>query len=162
MASFIRGEAAWEWHPGKSNCVGWFRVHIDDELKLCFIDEIQSDVVEEVMTYLSQNEDDLSRLPGEQKIIFQEYLRTVKQWHVHGFSCLSKWCADIGYTLAMHSRESAQLSKDGMTPSYRKWNIYYGALIKRYSMELVEVEGYPALIRVTERMASVNLHKKAV
>ena len=158
VANFIIGTAGYKWHPGQSNCVGWIRVHIDDENKLCFVDEVQSDTVEELSNYLRDNMSDLS---SYQVRCIKEYLQAVKHWHVHGMACLIQWVSEIGYELGIHSRESAKVSKYGMTPSDRKWNYYYGALIKRYSMQLVEVEGYPAPICVSEKDASMKEHKKA-
>ena len=158
VADFIIGTAAYKWHPGQSNCVGWIRVHIDDENKLCFVDEVQSDTVEELSNYLRDNMSDIS---SDQVRCIKDYLQAVKHWHVHGMACLIQWVSEIGYELGIHSRESAKVSKYGMTPSDRKWNYYYGALIKRYSMQLVEVEGYPAPICVSEKDASMKEHKKA-
>jgi len=155
VAEIAQGAACWKWHPGQSNCVGWFRVHIDDERKLCFIDEIQSDTIEEVASYLKENKDVLS---DQAAACFTEYLRTVKHWHVHGFSCLYQWVADIDYNLGIHSRESAAAAKQGMTPSDRKWNTCYGALIKRYSLTLETIEGYPAPIWVTAKAPNVNTY----
>ena len=88
-------------------------------------------------------------------------MHAVKKWHVHGMSCLMQWVSEIDYDLGMHSLESAKVSKYGMTPSDRKWNTYYGAFSKRYSMQLKEVEGYPAPIWVTNKNASEQLVKKA-
>ena len=149
VANFIIGTAGYKWHPGQSNCVGWIRVHIDDENKLCFVDEVQSDTVEELSAYLRDN---LSDLSSAQIRSIKDYLQAVKQWHVHGMSCLMQWVSEIGYDLGMHSRESAKASKHGMTPSDRKWNTYYGAFIKRYSMQSTVVDGYPAPIWVAVKM----------
>ena len=55
-----------------------------------------------------------------------------------------------------HSRESAKASKYGMTPSDRKWNTYYGAFIKRYSMQIVKVDGYPAQVWVINKSEVEN------
>ncbi len=145
VANLIKGAADWKWHPGQSNCVGWFRVHIDDENRLCFIDEVQSDTIEEVTSYLVENREILS---VKEVGYIQEYLQAVKHWNIHGFSCLSQWVSEIGYDLGIHSRESAMAVKAGMTPSDRKWNTCYGTLIKRYSMELTKIDGYPESIRV--------------
>jgi len=158
VANFIIGTAGYKWHPGQSNCVGWIRVHIDDENKLCFVDEVQSDTVEELSTYLRDN---LSDLSSAQICSIKDYLHAVKKWHVHGMSCLMQWVSEIDYDLGMHSLESAKVSKYGMTPSDRKWNTYYGAFSKRYSMQLKEVEGYPAPIWVTNKNTSEQLVKKA-
>jgi len=75
----------------------------------------------------------------------------VKQWHVHGMSCLMQWVSEIDYDLGMHSRESTKLTKEWMTPSDRKWNTYYGAFIKRYSMQMKAMNGYSAPIWVASK-----------
>ena len=63
-----------------------------------------------------------------------------------------QWVSEIGYDLGINSRESAKASKHGMTPSDRKWNTYYHAFIKRYSMQSTVVDGYPAPIWVAVKM----------
>lgn len=156
VADLIIGTAGWKWHPGESNCVGWIRVHIDDENELCFIDEVQSDTVEELTSYLHAQTD---RLSGREIACIQDYLRSVKQWHVHGMSCLMQWVTEIDYELSIHSRESA--TNKGMTPSDRKWNTYYGALIRRYSLQLQVIDGYPAPIWVASK-ANEKLPAKKV
>jgi len=63
-----------------------------------------------------------------------------------------QWVSEIDYDLGMHSRESAKLAKAWMTLSDRKWNSYYGVLIKRYALRLQIVSGYPAPIWVAVKM----------
>ena len=158
LADIIIGSASRKWHPGQSNCVGWIRMHIDDENKLCFIDEVQSDTVEDLTDYLRKN---MGVLSSKDIRYVNDYQQAVKHWHVHGMSCLMQWASEIDYDLGMHSRESAQITKIGMTTSDRKWNTYYGALIKRYSLLLTTVDGYPAPIWVAEKNASMQAHKNA-
>ena len=86
----------------------------------------------------------------------KDYLQAVKLWHVHGMSCLMQWVSEIDYNLGIHSRESAKIAKAGMTPSDRKWNIYYGALIKRFSLELTKVDGYPTPIWVLSNFLEIG------
>jgi len=157
VANLIKGSADWQWHPGKSNCVGWIRVHIDDKNRLCFIDEVQSDTVEEVTRYLQHNREILSTA---ETTCIEQYLQAVKLWHVHGYVCLSQWATDIGYRVGMHSRESAALVKTAMTPSDRKWNTYYGALIKRYALQRQVVERYPAPVYVVDYTSSTQSLRK--
>lgn len=132
IARKITAAAGFQWHPGKTACVGWLRVHIDDTNKICFVDEVQSDAMEEAMNV--------------DREVTGDYLATVKDWHLHGFATICHWAATIGFKAATHSRESAAESKFGMTPSDRKWNTYYGTLIKRFSLCETKIDGYPAPI----------------
>lgn len=122
-------------HPGTANTIGWLRVHIDDENKLCFIDEVQSDTLEEAYKDGS---------PAA-----KEFLKACSDWHFHGFSTIYRWACDIGYRVGIHSRESA-VCKEGMSRSERKWNTYYKPLIKRYKLRKAHFDNYPSEIWISE------------
>ena len=47
-----------------------------------------------------------------------------------------------------------------MTPSDRKWNTYYGVSLKRYSMELKALVGYPAPVWVATKTIENDDAKK--
>ncbi len=123
--------AAGPWHPGTAYTVGWIRIHVDDDNGLCFVDEVQSDAMEKA------REIDLKAA--------KEFLQECKNWHIHGFATVYHWARDIGYRVAIHSRETAN-KKLGMTPSNRKWNTYYQTIIKRFGLQPVVVKGYPGKI----------------
>ena len=119
------------WHPGSATTIGWLRVHVDDENKLCFVDEVQSDTLEAAR----EIDNDAART----------FLKQSSDWHTHGFATICQWARDIGYRVAIHSRESAA-EKPGMTLSERKWNTYYRPIIKRFKLQNESVESYPAKI----------------
>ena len=120
-------------HPGTATTIGWLRIHVDDENKLCFVDEVQSDTLEAAR----QIDNDAAN----------EFLKQCSDWHIHGFATIYQWARDIGYQVAIHSRESAA-EKPGMTTSDRKWNTYYRPIIKRFGLKEVSVDDYPAKIWV--------------
>ncbi len=124
----LKAVAAFDYHPGTAYTIGWLRIHVDDDNGLCFIDEIQSDAMEKA------REMELKAA--------KEFVQECKSWHIHGFATVYHWARDIGYKVAIHSRESAK-KKHGMTPSERKWNTYYQSIIKRFGLQPVVVKGYP-------------------
>jgi hypothetical protein len=129
LARWLR-DARLRWHPGTATTIGWLRVHIDDDNKLCFVDEVQSDVLE-----------DLRRVPPADAI--SEFVTSVCDWHIHGFASVKRWAIEIGYRAGIHSRRSAA-AKKGMTKSDRKWYSYYAPIIKRFDLHEMEVTGYGA------------------
>jgi len=131
----LRKRAEKSFHPVTPETVGWLRVHVDDAHRLCFVDEVQSDVLEYLLA-LAPSDDGAAELS-----------RALSDWQTHGFSTVQHWASCIGYRVAIHSRESAAYI-EGKTASDRKWNIYYGSLIKRFGLEKARVEGYPAAIFV--------------
>ncbi|MCK6372795.1 MAG: hypothetical protein L6Q69_01680 [Zoogloea sp.] len=132
-------------HPASAETVGWLRVHLDDQHRLAFIDEVQSDVVERLREAARPGGD-----PGARPL--QDALG---DWHLHGFSTIARWASAIGYRVAMHSEASAA-TIPGKTRSVRKWNVYYSPLIKRQGMQLASFEGYPAPIWVEPDPANVQ------
>jgi desulfoferrodoxin (superoxide reductase-like protein) len=135
VSSQLRVVAATPYHPGTEHTIGWLRVHVDDANKLCFVDEVQSDTLES------------ARIMNEKAA--KEFLRECAEWNIHGFATVCQWARDIGYRAAIHSRESAE-KKPGMTPSDRKWNTYYQPIIKRFGLQEISLEEYPARIRVQQ------------
>ncbi len=127
----LKKAAGFTQHPGTATTIGWLRVHVDDENKLCFIDEVQSDTLEAAR----EIDNDAARA----------FLKQSSDWHIHGFATLYHWARDIGYRVAIHSRESAA-EKPGMTLSERKWNTYYRPIIKRFKLQSESVKSYPAKI----------------
>lgn len=123
-------------HPVAIETVGWFRVHVDDLHRLVFIDEVQSDVMEHLLSRAAEGDAAAQMLAKE-----------LADWQVNGFSTVRHWAASIGYRVAMHSEESAAAIAD-KTKSARKWNVYYGTLIKRFSLVPRACAGYPATIYV--------------
>ena len=141
-------------HPADEWNVGWLRVHKDGANKLAFIDEVQSDALEELrqtyrpckdrQQYLTNGRKKLEFLDGQE---VRRIERALRPWNLHGFASVKHWAHSIGYRAAIHSRESAQ-KKPGMTPSDRKWNTYYAPIISQYRLAAESVPGYPAQIMV--------------
>ncbi len=120
-------------HPVTPETVGWLRVHVDDLNRICFVDEVQSDVVEHLLS--------LSAKDGHAAAMAKDFA----DWQVHGFGTVQHWAHCIGYRIAIHSQLSASHIED-KTASERKWNVYYGALIKRFGLVRAGLPGYPAEI----------------
>ena len=120
-------------HPGTATTIGWLRIHVDDDNKLCFVDEIQSDTQEEALTINNE--------------AATEFHKQCSKWNIHGFATISNWARKIGYRAAIHSKESSS-SITGMTPSDRKWNSYYRIVIKQFGLQKDIIEGYPENIWV--------------
>jgi len=117
-------------HPTTAKTIGWLRVHIDDNRKLCFIDEVQSDLMEDLYKLKSSE--------SEEGNFAKEILKEIDDWHLHGFATVQHWSHSIGYKTGMHSLQSAlNREQKGMTPSDRKWQMYYQTLIKHF--KLVEI-----------------------
>lgn len=119
-------------HPVTTTTVGWLRVHVDDHHRVCFIDEIQSDLIEFLRC------DDLVQDMAARMVINE-----LSDWLTHGVSTVQHWAHSIGYRLAIHSKESAQTIRD-KTESERKWNVYYNSVIKRLKLQRTELTEYPA------------------
>ena len=128
-----------EGHPGTANMVGWLRVHIDDDARLCFVDEVQSDVMEALLGEADK---------GSNRA--QDLVKELRPWLFHGFATVKRWADALGYRVGIHSRESAH-AKAGMTASARKWNVYYQAIIKRFGLVEAKVPGYPKPIFASTR-----------
>ncbi len=122
-------------HPGTSTTIGWLRVHVDDENGVCFVDEVQSDTIEEARQ--------MTEAPAE---LFQ---KACQNWHLHGFATICRWAARIGYKAGIHSRSSAA-QIPGMSPSERKWNTYYRSIIKRFGLIEQSLQPYPGEIYLEE------------
>jgi hypothetical protein len=118
----LRAMAEHSPHPVTRDTVGWLRVHVDDHNRLVFVDEVQSDVMELLLQKAAEGDAAAAALAKE-----------LGDWHVDGFSTVKHWAAAIGYRVAMHSEESAKRIA-GKTRSARKWNVYYGSLIKRFGL----------------------------
>lgn len=123
-------------HPVTPDTVGWLRVHVDDLQRLVFIDEVQSDVMEV-----------LREVAATGHTGARELAKAWAEWHSDGFSSVRHWARAIGYRVATHSEQSAAAVPD-KTRSARKWNVYYGALIRRFGLTLQNIQGYPAGISV--------------
>ena len=124
----LQKAAAMPRHPGTKNSIGWLRVHIDEEHKICFVDEVQSDTLEAALA-----------IGNEPARLFAKECR---DWNLQGFATVCKWAKDIGYRAAIHSRESVRTCAY-MTQSDRKWNTYYRSIIRRYGLEKCSLSGYP-------------------
>lgn len=141
-------------HPADEWNVGWLRVHKDGTNKLAFVDEVQSDALEELrqtyrpgkdrQQYLNSRRKKLKILDGQEVRRIEKALRP---WNLHGFATVKHWAHSIGYRAAIHSSESAQ-KKLGMTPSNRKWNTYYAPIISHYRLTTESFPRYPAQIMV--------------
>ena len=121
-------------HPGTAMTIGWLRIHVDDERKLCFVDEVQSDTLEAAR----QINNEAAR----------NFLNQCTDWQLHGFATICQWAREIGYRAAIHSRDSAA-EKPDMTQSDRKWNTYYRPIIKRFGLTKASFDTYPADIWVS-------------
>lgn len=98
--------------PGTTNTVGFFRVHIDDDNKICFVDEVQSDILDLAVT-LDQD-------------AAKEFVQKCQDWSVHGFCTILRWADEIGYKVGIHSIDSAKVVKGDFE---NKWNKNYHPLI---------------------------------
>ncbi|HFD87477.1 MAG TPA: hypothetical protein ENJ35_07370 [Gammaproteobacteria bacterium] len=123
----LREVAAMPRHPGTENTIGWLRIHIDNEQKICFVDEVQSDALEAALAIGNEP----ARL----------FVKECRDWNLHGFATVCKWAMDIGYRAAIHSRESVQ-ARAYMTQSDRKWNTYYRSIIHRFGLKKCVFPGY--------------------
>lgn len=131
-------------HPTTRYTIGWFRVHVDDLNRLCFIDEVQSDVMESLYEEKFHDE--------KKGKVSLEILKEIDDWMIHGFATIQRWSHSIGYRTAIHSKESAHnFQREDMTPSDRKWNTYYQSLIKHYKLEIEQFEIYPDRIFVEKK-----------
>lgn len=127
------------WHNTAFTDVGWIRVHLDDANRLAFVDEVQSDALES-----------LRLCKGEDAFAAKALISELEDWHVHVFSTLRHWATGIGFRIATHSRATFT-PKTGRSPSERKWNLYYGSLIRRFGLQEADVRGYPASIHIDPR-----------
>lgn len=123
-------------HPVTIETVGWLRVHVDDLHRLVFIDEVQSDVMENLIEF---------QVSGD--TVARQMAKELADWQLNGFSTVRHWASAIGYRVAIHSQASAA-AIDGKSRSLRKWNLYYAALIKHFGLSLQSCSGYPAAIFV--------------
>jgi hypothetical protein len=139
LSDIMQRLATHEGHPGTPNMVGWLRVHIDDDNRLCFVDEIQSNVIE----FLSSEAEAGSSAA-------RELAKQLGPWRFHGFATVKHWAGALDYQVGIHSRETAQ-AKPGMTNSERKWNTYYGSVIKRFGLIEANIPGYPGPIFTSTR-----------
>lgn len=133
ISSEIKGQARQSPHPATENTIGWLRIHIDDENKLCFVDEVQSDALELALKYSHDR---------RYTEAAQEFMRDCSPWHLHAFATVYQWANNIGYRAAIHSRESAEKIAF-MTRSERKWTSYYSPIIKKFALQRHSVEQYP-------------------
>lgn len=138
LVSAFRILSEHSFHPTTADTVGWIRVHIDDENRICFIDEVQSDVMEDLYASIQRE--------GRNVDVARGFYREIKDWHLHAFATVQHWSRSIGYTVAIHSKQSAFSGERGMTPSERKWQTYYQSLIKGKQLVETVVPGYPGPI----------------
>ncbi len=124
-------------HPATPTTAGWLRIHVDDLRRLVFVDEVQSDWLEDL-----RNVEETALAP-----VATAMAREIADWHVHGFASVARWARSIGYRIGTHTRESSALVP-GKTQSERKWAVYYGALIQRFGLIQANVTGYGAPICV--------------
>lgn len=117
-------------HPVRETTVGWLRVHVDDDHRICFVDEVQSDLLE----HLRHLQEEPAHAASANAMA-----RQVADWNMHGFAAVARWSRMIGYRVAMHSPETAS-RVPGYTPSERKWNTYYAPLIKRFGLEALKLK----------------------
>ena len=135
LIHFLETQSETSNHPVTKYTVGWLRVHLDDSNKVCFVDEIQSDVIETLYETKQAN---------LQEKITVELIKQLSDWSTHGFNSVQEWATSIGYRTAIHSKESATASKTrGMTPSERKWQIYYQTIIHHFKLRLELIPNYP-------------------
>lgn len=138
LISTIRSNSETTYHPTTANTVGWIRVHVDDENRISFIDEVQSDVMEYLYAIVQSKDSNAD--------VANELLKEIRDWHFHAFATVQHWSRSIGYTAAIHSKQSAFSGSRKMTPSERKWQIYYQSLIKGKHLVETTVPGYPGPI----------------
>lgn len=134
----LREAAEWSMHPVTAETVGWLRVHVDDLQRLVFVDEVQSDVVEHLLARAAEGD-----------VAAQMLARELTDWQVNGFASVRHWAAAIGYRVAMLSEESVAAIA-AKTKSARKWNVYYGALIKRLGLARHACAEYPGAIFIDD------------
>jgi hypothetical protein len=135
LIHYLKAQSEISHHPVTTNTVGWIIVHQDDSNKICFIDEIQSDVLETLYEKKQAN---------PQEKLTAELIKQLSDWSTHGFNSVQEWATSIGYRTAIHSKESATASKTrGMTPSERKWQIYYRTITHHFKLRLELIPNYP-------------------
>lgn len=140
LSNDIKAQARNLRHPATENTIGWLRIHIDDENKLCFVDEVQSDAMELAREYLTD---------PRYTNAAQEFINECSPWNLHAFATVYQWANNKGYQPAIHSRESAEKIKY-MTKSERKWVNNYNAIIKKFALRKESIDQYPADIFVGE------------
>lgn len=135
VVSDLRFSALLSSHPVTENTVGWLRVHLDHSNHLAFVDECQSDMLEQLRQLRRQGDSAaLSNLEDD-----------LRGWPLDGFASIRNWARELGYRAGIHSPESAS-RKPGMTKSTRKWRACYQAIIERFGLVMREVPWYLALI----------------
>ena len=126
-------------HPVQEWTAGWLRVHVDDDNRIVFVDEIQSDTMEHLRS--------LAKFSAKLLSAAHTLAQALRPWNLHGFASVCRWARAIGYAVGIHSAESRHL-KPGMTHSERKWNQYYEPVIKQFGLSRQSIPGYPALIMI--------------
>lgn len=127
-------------HPCTEHTIGWLRVHLDIENRLCFVDEVQSDALEMA--------NELKREPNYKDAV-SILNQNCDRWHMHAFATISHWAESMGFKAAIHSRESAA-ELMYMTRSERKWRVYYESIIKQFGLRQTKVSGYSKYIYVAQ------------
>ena len=136
-------ECVGENHPTERDTIGWLRIHLDQTNQIIFIDEVQSDFLEEIRSFqCKEHQSDYRR-------VALEAAAAAEPWARHGVATCLQWAREMGFRLGFHTWDSAGRIHH-MTPSPRKWNTYYGKLIKRFNFKPMVVPGYPEKIHILE------------
>lgn len=130
-------------HPTELETIGWLRIHLDQVNQIIFIDEVQSDFLEEMRSFQQEWHD-----PDHERAA-TEAVAVAEPWARHGVATCLQWAREMGFRLGFHTWESAMCTRD-MTRSPRKWTTYYGKLIKRFNFQQMEIPGYPEKIHILE------------
>lgn len=135
--------ASIRFHPTLEWTVGWLRVHVDDDNRMVFVDEIQSDTLERLRQLTHTHS------------VTHEIECVLRPWNLHGFASICHWASTIHYAVGAHSERSRD-HKAGMTKSSRKWNLYYESVIKLFGLREDSVPGYPAPVMTNRHEIGVE------
>jgi len=137
----LQGAAAH--HPTELYTIGWLRIHFDQTNQIIFIDEVQSDFLEEMRPFQREGRH------SDHRRVAMEAAATAEPWARHGVATCLQWAREMGFRLGFHTWDSAGRIHH-MTPSPRKWTTYYGKLIKRFNFRPMNVPRYPEKINILE------------
>ena len=130
-------------HPTELDTIGWLRIHFDQTNQIIFIDEVQSDFLEEMRPFQRDGRH------SDHWRVAMEAATAAEPWARHGVATCLQWAREMGFRLGFHTWDSAGRIHH-MTPSPRKWTTYYGKLIKRFNFQPMDVPGYPEKIHILE------------
>lgn len=130
-------------HPTELDTIGWLRIHFDQTNRVIFIDEVQSDFLEQIRPFQQEGRD------ADYRRVAKAATAAAEPWARHGVATCLQWAREMGFRLGFHTWDSAGRTHH-MTPSARKWTTYYGKLIKRFNFQPIAVPGYPEKIHILE------------